>query len=98
MKRMILMAPMLAPMLTAACATMAPPPPERGLCVVDEAAKMHFAAVKYRERMRGEIEHATHSAVSRIVRPGDMVTQDLRPDRLTILLDDGGLISGLRCG
>lgn len=90
----------LLPVLAAGCATVpAPAPaPERGPCVVDEAAKIRFAGVKFRERMRPEIEHLTHSAISRVVRPGDLTTKDYRVDRLNIMLDDGGLIDNLRCG
>lgn len=89
---------LLLPVLVAGCATMPAPAPERGPCVVGEAAKIRFAGVKFRERMRPEIEHLTHSALSRVVRPGDVTTRDYRVDRLNILLDDGGLISGLKCG
>ncbi|MBT8409005.1 MAG: hypothetical protein KJN93_05215 [Alphaproteobacteria bacterium] len=35
---------------------------------------------------------------TRIIAPGDMVTQDLDPERLNIELDESGFITGLRCG
>ena len=89
---------LILPILLAGCATMPAPEPERGPCVVDGAAKMRFAGVKFRERMRREIEHATHSPVSRVLRPDDITTKEFRAERLNILLDDGGQIDGLRCG
>jgi len=95
---MMRMALMLLPILAAGCATMPAPEPERGACVVDEAAKMRFAGVKFRERLRGEIQRATHSSVSRVLRPGDAATMDFRAERLSIMVDDFGQIDGLRCG
>lgn len=89
---------LMVPVLLAGCATMERPVAARGPCVVDERVRMRFAGVKFRERMRGEIEQATQSAMSRVLRPGDAATMDFRPDRLNILLDDGGQIDGLRCG
>ncbi|WP_243848223.1 I78 family peptidase inhibitor [Sphingomonas insulae] len=91
------------PLLVAAglvqgCTTMEPPAAPRGPCVVDGRVKMRFAGVKFRARMRPEIEQATNAAMSRVLRPGDAATMDFRADRLNILLDDGGLIDGLRCG
>ena len=68
--------------------TMAPPPPPAGPCVVTEEARIRYAGVKFRERMRDAIEYETHSRISRVLRPGDAATMDFRPDRLNILLDD----------
>ncbi len=89
---------LVLPVLVAGCATMQPPPPPRGPCVVDETVRMRFAGMKFRERMRPEIERATNSATSRVLRSDDAATMDFRPDRLNILLDDGRQIDGLRCG
>ena len=86
------------PVLVAGCATMQPPMAARGPCVIDERVKMQFAGVKFRERMRPEIEHAANAAMSRVLRPDDAATMDFRAERLNILLDDGGQIDGLRCG
>lgn len=73
-------------------------PAPAGPCVVSEQARMRFVGTKFREQQRAEIEHETRARVARVLRPGDMATMDLRPDRLNILVDDGGLIAGLRCG
>lgn len=90
---------MMVPVLVAGCATMQPPPmAARGPCVVDGRMKMQFAGVKFRERMRPEIEIAANAAMSRVLRPDDAATMDFRAERLNILLDDGGQIDGLRCG
>ena len=89
---------LLLPVLAAGCATIEPPAAPRGPCALDGQVKMRFAGVRFREPMRPEIERATQSATSRVLRPGDAATMDYRADRLNILLDDGGLIDGLRCG
>ncbi len=89
---------LVLPVLVAGCAAMEAPAAPRGPCVVDEKAKLRFAGVKFRERMRPEIERATNSAISRVLRPGDAATKDFRVDRLNIMLDDGGQIDGLNCG
>ena len=86
------------PVLVAGCATMERPVAAHGPCAMDERVKMRFAGVKFRERMRPEIEHAANAAMSRVLRPDDAATMDVRAERLNILLDDGGQIDGLRCG
>jgi hypothetical protein len=89
---------LVIPALAAACTTMEPPMAARGPCAVDERVKMRFAGMKFRERMRPEIEQATNAARSRILRPGDITTKEFLAERLNIMLDDGGEIEGLRCG
>ena len=85
--------------LLAGCATMMPPRMEpTGPCMVDEALRMRFAGVKFRMAMRDEIQHRANARVARVLRPDDAATMDVREDRLNITLDDGGQISGLRCG
>ncbi len=95
---MMRIAAVMLPVLAAGCATVQPLPPTRGPCLVDDTVKMRFAGMKSRERMRPEIERATNSATSRVLRPDDAATMDFRPDRLNILLDEGRQIDGLRCG
>lgn len=89
---------MLLPVAIAGCTTMAEPPAPRGPCEITEKLRMRFVGVKFRERMRSEIEREAHAATSRVLNPGDAATMDLRPDRLNILLDDLKQIEGLRCG
>ena len=90
---------LLPAMLAAGCTTMTErPAPPRGPCVVDEALRMRFVGVKFRERMRPEIERQAQAATSRVLNPGDAATMDIRPERLNILLDDLKQIEGLRCG
>ena len=82
----------------AACAPMAPLPEPTGPCAVTEAIRGRYIGVKFRGAMRDELRHDTNSRIARIIRQGDAVTMDMRPDRLDILLDDGGQVEGLRCG
>lgn len=88
----------LLPIGLSACMTMAPPSASIGPCAVSEEARIRYAGVKFRERMRTEIEQATNARTSRVLRPDDAATMDFRPDRLSILLDDMNQISGLKCG
>lgn len=38
------------------------------------------------------------AAVTRFINPGDVVTQDVRPERMNIEFDDSGKISRVYCG
>ncbi len=89
---------MLVPVLIAGCTTMTEPPAPRGPCVVSESLRMRFVGMKFRERMRADIERQAQAATSRVLNPGDAATMDFRTDRLNILLDDLKQIEGLRCG
>ena len=40
----------------------------------------------------------TGARALRWIRPGDVVTMDYRTDRLNIVLDASGRVSGLKCG
>lgn len=88
----------LLPIGLGGCMTMAPPPPPAGPCVVTEQARMRYAGVKFRERMRDGLEAETQSRISRTLHPDDAATMDFRPDRLNILLDETNAIIGLKCG
>lgn len=35
---------------------------------------------------------------ARVIAPDSAVTQDFRPDRVNVDVDDAGLITGIRCG
>ena len=80
------------------CTTMAEPPMPTGPCGVSEPLRMRFVGTKYRMEMRDEMQALSNSRVARVLRPGDVATMDLREDRLNIEVDDGGQVSGLRCG
>ena len=91
--------PLIAGLLLAAgCTPMAPVEPPRGPCVVDEAMRMRFAGVKFNMDMRDTIQRAANARTARILRPDDAATMDYREDRLNIMLDDTGQVTGLRCG
>ena len=72
-----------------------PPPPPAG-CYAEDAdwaiGQPATAAV---------VERATYDSgarSARVLRPGEFYTQDYRPDRLNIVLDQWGRIADLRCG
>lgn len=77
-----------------------PPPPLPGPGpVVCDAAKASFAVG---ERARPAVlERATLASgarVARVVSPGEAVTMEFRPDRLTIRVDGRNRILDLACG
>ncbi|GGB32733.1 hypothetical protein GCM10011380_22690 [Sphingomonas metalli] len=82
----------------AGCATTPPPREPAGPCRVDEAVRMRYVGTRFRLPMRDEMRYATDSRIARVIRPGDITTQDFREDRLNILVDDARRVEGLRCG
>ncbi|MFS0771325.1 I78 family peptidase inhibitor [Sphingomonas sp. 1P08PE] len=85
-------------LLAAGCTPTAPVELTRGPCVVDEAMRMRLAGVKFNMDMRDAIQRGANARTVRILRPDDAATMDYREDRLNIMLDDNGQVSGLRCG
>ena len=82
----------------AACAPIAPLPEPSGPCAVTEPMRARYIGAKFRTAMREEVQRAANARTLRVLRPGDAATMDFRPDRLDVLLDDGGQVDGLRCG
>ena len=75
-----------------------PEAPIAGPCQVTEEARMRFVGRDFHDVTREGIQRSTNSRIARVLRPGDAATMDYRVDRLNILVDDAGLIAGLRCG
>ena len=75
-----------------------PEAPIAGPCAVSEEARMRFTGVRFHDVQREDVQRATNARIARVLRPGDAATMDFRQDRLNILVDDNGRISGLRCG
>jgi hypothetical protein len=89
----------IALLMLAGCATVdRPEPAPAGPCIVSDQARMRFVGTEFREHQRMNIQYETSARIARVLRPGDAATMDIRPDRLNILVDDAGLIAGLRCG
>lgn len=44
------------------------------------------------------LERRLHLGPVRVIRPGDMVTLDFRPERLNIRIDDNDVIESVECG
>lgn len=99
--------PVIAGLLLAGCAGMgappshesAPPPPRvesRGEC---GAAQVQDRVGRAYSEALGEAIHAESGAAAmRVIRPGDAVTLDYRPDRLNVRLDDDDVITEIGCG
>lgn len=65
----------------------------------DATAQDTCGAAQYSALVGTNIAAATFPAEAgiRVIRPGDMVTEDFRPDRLNINVDANGVITSLEC-
>jgi len=65
----------------------------------DATAQDTCNAARHRSLIGSNISEATlgESPNTRIVSPDSIVTQDFRPDRLNVIVDDDGQITSLEC-
>jgi hypothetical protein len=75
----------------AACASM-----QQGTGALEPCDAQHLAVLVGEPTEK--LEDVPLPEPTRIVAPGDAVTMDHRPERLTVLAADGGPIYGMRCG
>lgn len=77
----------------------APPPPvveargECGAAQVQDRVGREFSAA-----LDASIRAESDAAAMRVIRPGEAVTLDYRPDRLNVRLDEGDVITEIDCG
>jgi len=78
----------------AATTTAAAPQTRAGATAQDTCGAAQYSAL-----VGTNIAAATFPADAgiRVIRPGDMVTEDFRPDRLNINVDANGVITSLEC-
>ncbi|MBE0488767.1 MAG: hypothetical protein IBX53_06780 [Halomonas sp.] len=77
----------------------APPPPRveaRGEC--GAAQVQDRVGRDYSEALGEAIRAESGAARMRVIRPGEAVTLDYRPDRLNVRLDENDVISEIGCG
>jgi len=88
----------LAPLLAAACTTMAneTPPISDGQCRSEGLDA--FVGREPTPEVGSEIIAKSGAKVFRWLVPGQIVTMEFRADRLNIVLDDAGKVSAIRCG
>ncbi len=84
--------------LVAGCTTMERMSEPAGPCRVNMTLQMRYVGTDFNMAMRPEVQYAANARTARIVRPDDARTMDMRPDRLTILLDEDGKVNALTCG
>lgn len=53
---------------------------------------------RYDAAVEARLKDKSHAYYARIVRPGEIVTTEFNPKRLTIDVDDRNTITALRCG
>lgn len=84
-------APISAPGMAAA-----PPPPPAGPCNADAARWAIGRAVD--QELINRVIHDTGSRTARVIEPGQAVTMDFNPERVSIDVNERGAIVGIRCG
>lgn len=57
-----------------------------------------YVGLRANDTVREEVTRRSGAATIRWVAPGEAVTLDFRPDRLTAELDQDGVVTTLRCG
>ena len=82
------------------CATVTSEPdvPEHGAGACDASRVQNLVGREASTELGTEAARRSGARALRWIRPGDMVTQDYRTDRLNIELDERNRVSRLRCG
>lgn len=88
--------PFLAAALLAACAQPQQVSVVPGACV--EAQAKFAVGYAHTDALAAEILRRSGARQARVVRPGDMVTMEHRPDRATIELGADNRVTRVRCG
>ncbi|HQS95313.1 I78 family peptidase inhibitor [Novosphingobium sp. 17-62-19] len=57
-----------------------------------------FTGIVYKRQVHEDLARAILHNRIRLIRPGSVITQDMRPDRINLILDDAGKIMTIRCG
>jgi hypothetical protein len=91
----LMLAPSFAEKTGTARPKLATPPAMEG-CDAEDLQKL--VGQTFTDTTADQAREASGAAVVRVVRPGQMVTMDIRGDRLTITLDEAGKIVSVRCG
>lgn len=68
----------------------------RDTCNMRQARR--FTGVVYNAQVGEDLARAILHHRIRLIRPGSVITQDLRPDRINLILDDSGKVMTIRCG
>jgi len=65
-------------------------------CKSDSVAAL--AGTAYSDSLAQRAQRQSGSTVLRVLRPGELMTLEYNPQRLTIVIDDDGKIASIRCG
>ena len=87
------------PLLLGACMMNAPndtPAQSGGTCHAEAAQS--FVGQAFRPDMEQAVQRAAGARSVRVIRPGTMVTMDVRIDRVNVELDEGDVVTAIRCG
>lgn len=76
----------------------APAPAARGDGYCDAAAVQNQVGRAFSERVAEDARSRSGARTLRVLQPGQVMTMEYNPARLTIVVDDGGNIGSARCG
>lgn len=85
---------------TAACSSMSAPAPgatPAGAPCTAEAASWAIGRSASQELVN-QVLRDTGSRTARVIEPGEVVTMDYNPARVSILVNERGAIDGIKCG
>ena len=71
------------------------PGPPRA-CRAENAQR--FVGVVFRPAVARRAQRAARARTVRVIRPGQPVTMDFRPDRLNVEIDERAIVRAVRCG
>lgn len=74
------------------------PPQDKDSDPCGTQAASRYVGVNAAAPVRASVATAVGHDDIRWIKPGTAVTQDYRPDRLNIILDDAGRVMTMRCG
>jgi hypothetical protein len=84
---------LIAVPLLAACTSV---PEQPAMC--DAAPAQSHLGKPYSEALGKQLQELTGATILRAVHEGDPVTEDYRPERLTVVWNDDGKIIKMSCG
>ncbi len=91
------LSPLLIAPLAAACATVAPPAEAAPASACSSESLARYIGLASNGSLAARMKRETGKTNLRWVRPGVMVTMDMRGDRLTVYLDAVGKVERASC-
>lgn len=75
-----------------------PAPDQTGSDTCGQRAALRLVGTVFTPQARSGLARAVGHDRMRVIRPGSVITQDLRNDRLNLIVDETGILLTARCG